>query len=418
MRDPVEPPRAFGTRILLAVLAAGAGCGAAPTDEPASQPIDPTNGPVAPIQQPIFGGNTAGTCQWPSTVLLNGCTGTLIHPLIVTTASHCGTNHRTAIFGENNRTGAQRRIPIEYCRTFQRGGPVGTDYAFCKLRTPVTDVPIVPPLMGCELDVLQPGQKVVVAGFGVNTDDDMGFGTKRWVETTFMGVDATGRARVGGMGKAPCFGDSGGPAFVQLRDGSWRAFGIDSAGTAQSCTAGDVMATIYKAVPWIEEQTGIDVTPCHDADGTWHPGPECQGFSVDPLGPGRTWANGCAEPRTTPPLATCGAAYNGPPPTDAGAVATDARPTPPPMPAPDAAVDTPPAPGLITGMTIDLPATTPARADAAPPRTVVRDAASVVPAPLGNNPLGCECNFGRSHGGETPWLLLIGFAPFLRRRRR
>jgi len=31
--------------------------------------------------QPITGGQLATECQWPTTVLLNGCSGTLVHPL-------------------------------------------------------------------------------------------------------------------------------------------------------------------------------------------------------------------------------------------------------------------------------------------------------------------------------------------------
>lgn len=86
----------------------------------------------APVALPIVGGSVASTCQWPTTVLLPnaGCSGTLIHPLIVVTASHCGTTEKIAILGENRTTPA-RTLPIEYCRTFQGGsGPTPTDYAF------------------------------------------------------------------------------------------------------------------------------------------------------------------------------------------------------------------------------------------------------------------------------------------------
>jgi hypothetical protein len=216
-------------------------------------------------------------------------------------------------------------MAIEYCKTFQgRAGPTPTDYAFCKLRLPVTDVPIVPVLMGCETEVLVPGQPVVVAGFG-DSSRLGGFGLKRWVETSIVKVGGPRGIQVGGMGKAPCFGDSGGPAFVTLPDGSWRVFGIDSAGIAQGCDAGDVMALMDDAVPWIEEQSGIDVTPCHDADGTWNPSSACRNFSMAPHAEGRTWTSGCAEAALSPPLASCGAPYE---PTDGGAgdaSSTDAR---------------------------------------------------------------------------------------------
>lgn len=136
--------------------------------------------PVESHQQPIYGGQLAATCQWPTTVLLPsaGCSGTLVHPQIIITAAHCGTKISNAVLGEDQKKPA-RTLPIEYCKVFQgENGPSRTDYAFCKLKAPVTDVPIVPILMGCETQVLQKGQKVIVAGFG-DSALNSGYGTKR-----------------------------------------------------------------------------------------------------------------------------------------------------------------------------------------------------------------------------------------------
>jgi MYXO-CTERM domain-containing protein len=298
---------------IAAAIGASLGCSSEPGD------IEP----LASAPSPIFGGQLATTCQWPTTVLLNGCTGTLVHPLIVTTAGHCGTNHRTATFGETRTSPGARTVNIQSCSVYNGPRIAGhlTDWAFCKLATPVTDVPIVPILMGCETDILKPGQKVVVAGFGDNTDNGTGFGTKRWVETTVNREDTGRGIQVGGMGKAPCFGDSGGPAFVKLADGSWRVFGVDSSGTGSSCGAGDLMGLIHPAVPWIEQTSGVDVTPCHDADGTWNPSASCTGFSLAPDSTGRTWDNGCAEPITSGREATCGPPFGG----DGGAFDAGAR---------------------------------------------------------------------------------------------
>ena len=289
-------------RVGLVWVAAVAATSCGPEEAPETE--------AAPQVQPIVGGSIASTCQWPTTVLLPnaGCSGTLIHPQIIVTASHCGVGEKIAVFGES-RTSPARLMSIEYCRRFQgAAGPTPTDFAFCKLRLPVTDVPIVPVLMGCETEILQPGQRVVIAGFG-DSGRLGGFGTKRWVETTINKVGGNRGIQVGGMGKAPCYGDSGGPAFVNLPDGSWRVFGIDSAGLAQGCDAGDVMALMHEAVPWIEEQSKIDVTPCHDANGTWNPSAACARFPMSPQLPGRSWANGCAEPALSPLASTCGEAY-------------------------------------------------------------------------------------------------------------
>jgi hypothetical protein len=346
--------------------------------------------------------------------------------LIVTTAAHCGTNHRTAIFGETRATPA-RTVPIEFCRTFSGagGGATRHDWAFCKLTQPVMDVPIIPILMGCETDILKPGQKVVVAGFGRIEAGGTGSGTKRWVETTVNRVDTGQGIQVGGMGKAPCFGDSGGPAFVQLADGTWRVFGIDSVGTGASCAAGDLMTLIHKGVAWMEMQSGIDITPCHNADGTWNPSAACQGFSMSPLATGRAWANGCAEAQLSPPAATCGAPFGGgdggpPPPGDAAARDTTPRPDTTP-PAQDALSDVKPpsndtaagdvarevatASDSVSGGGVDsgsLDAHSPgADFDAASDN---RGAPGLVPAGGG----GCSCDLGASRGshGTTTWIAL------------
>src|SRR5438552_9648171 len=147
---------AHDSRRLAALTAAIGLLVAACGPEPAAETLES-------VGAPIFGGQNATTCQWPTTVLLNGCTGTLVHPLIVTTAGHCGTNHRTATFGETRTSPGARTVPIESCHVYNGPAVPGhlTDWAFCKLAMPVTDVPIVPILMCCETDILKAWQSVV-----------------------------------------------------------------------------------------------------------------------------------------------------------------------------------------------------------------------------------------------------------------
>lgn len=398
--------------------------------------MEPPEAPaVEQTKQPIYGGQAATACQWPTTVLLSGCTGTLVHPQIITTAAHCGTNHKQAIFGETDRKPA-RAVPIEYCKTYQdENGPTATDWAFCKLKTPVTDVPIAPILMGCETDILKPGQKVVVAGFGdsgVNT----GFGTKRWVETTVNKLDtARNGIQVGGMGKAPCYGDSGGPAFVKLADGSWRVFGIDSSGLAESCDAGDLMAVIHKGVPWMEKESGIDITPCHDADGKWNPSAACTAFSLAPDMSGRAWASGCAEPTLSPPAVTCGAAFGNGAGDDGGVstsdatVARDSRPgdgaatkDAKPVVAPDADDDSPDAMAVMDGRPSKKDAMGPsggAGAGGAGGETDPGNGGRTGGGSRGSQ--GCSCTLGRSSGSSGAGAALVSATIVvvgLRRRRR
>ncbi len=270
----------------------------------------------------IYGGVTAPVCGWPSTVELGGsCTGTLVHPQVVIYAAHCGASYSKIYFGENYQAPAKTATPSS-CKVYPGGGPgSGNDFAVCKLSAPVTNVPITPILMGCETSILKQGQAVTLVGFG-NADNGP-YGIKRQVTTTINGIDANNEISIGGNGKDTCQGDSGGPAFVQLADGTWRVFGITSYGGA--CGTGGKYSMMHKGMSWFESTVGLDLTPCHNADGTWAPTAACGNFPKAPGNSGGTWAAGCNVGAVGGLSATCGAAYNG-----------GGLPPPPPPPVPGA----------------------------------------------------------------------------------
>jgi MYXO-CTERM domain-containing protein len=244
----------------------------------------------------IYGGTEVAPCGWPTTVFLGGCTGTLVHPEVVIYAAHCG-NVGQVRFGENGQSGPGRSVATKYCETNPSygGGGSGQDHAFCVLNEPQTDVPIVPILMGCETQILQPSKEVAIVGYG-NADNGP-FGIKREVYTTINSVG--NEAFIGGNGKDSCQGDSGGPVYVKLTadegaDETWRVFGITSYGGA--CGTGGYYSMMHIGMEWIEgqlESEGIDITPCHDSDGTWNPTIDCFGFPQDPAPGYGGWSDGC-----------------------------------------------------------------------------------------------------------------------------
>jgi hypothetical protein len=257
--------------------------------------------------------------MWPTVVHNpNGdnCTNTLIAPNVIMSAGHC--------FDASNNTGA----PIQFGEDFNNpsmtaevdqcflnpgytgsvGMPSGTDISFCTLKQPVTNVPITPILMGCETAILQPGQDVVLVGFGATSAQGGEDGSKRFVHVTVDASDGSTIA-VGNASKGACFGDSGGPAFVKLADGTWRVFGATSQGTGAPCQSSSVYTLLHPIVPWLEQTSGVDVTPCFDAHGTWTPGPSCGKFPADPDGPpsSANWSNGCSAIDLSPTVSTtCG----------------------------------------------------------------------------------------------------------------
>ena len=266
--------------------------------------------------QGIYGGAPVDACAWPSALYIGGCTGSLVHPRMVVLAAHCVAYAEPdeVRFGENFQEPA-RTVALGGCVIHPQWaqampGDGNHDLALCELAEPVEDVPIVPILMGCEAEMLQPGAAATLVGFG-EADDGLGMGPKREVVTEIkqIGTDAIW---VGDDVHSGCYGDSGGPAYFMLPDGSWRVFGATS-GASQAngeCPQTGVWTLLHPHVPWIEETSGIDVTPCHDADGTWNPGEDCTAFPLTPGVGGSDWASGCAG-EASGPGESCGPGFAG-----------------------------------------------------------------------------------------------------------
>lgn len=274
-----------------------------------------------------MGGETTTNCQFPSAVAILEddetpvmCTGTLVHPNVVTFAAHCVNPERPVVavgFGEEGQgeIGPVRVVPVDDCEPhpqyFQEGYP---DIAYCTLLEPVLDVPRVPILAGCEVDVLQEDVEVTIVGFGATFGEYVGgeletegVGLKRYTTQTIdlVELDEDEVHMVGPDGaQSACFGDSGGPALIEMSDGTWRVFGAasrlyDPGGfpdpkDGNFCGIGVTYGLLSTQLDWLESQSGYDLTPCHDADGQWAPSPECGDFPLTPQTGTGTWEEGCA----------------------------------------------------------------------------------------------------------------------------
>jgi hypothetical protein len=266
------------------------------------------------------------------------CSGTLIHPDVVMLAAHCIDPEEndwlvgSVGLGESGWL-PERSVQVtecqmhpEYDRTDQH-----LDLAWCRLAEPVTDVPIVPLLMGCEVETLGAGDVVTIVGFGATEGiydgdggvDISGQGTKRYTEMVIEELDLEENdLLLLGDDTGACFGDSGGPAFVSLPEGGWRVIGAASTVHPDTqymegddvCIHGSVYELGFTQAKWIEDSSGIDVTPCHDPDGTWDPGADCREFPLEPWLDDGKWPEGCAAGANTDWVSTCGLPY----PDDSG----------------------------------------------------------------------------------------------------
>lgn len=209
------------------------------------------------------------------------CSGTVVAPRLVLTAAHClaeiaPTAELRVFFGATLGSNAPtiasgRGVHPDYCATCREDI---YDYAYVELGADFT-VPggfILPITTQDEWDeAMRPGRELIVVGYGEDPDSqlpDLGIGIKRKVTIPIDRISEAGlEVYARGDHRDSCNGDSGGPAFIRLEDGSMRLLGITSRGS-KDCVKGGYYGAPYPALCWVRDETAVDLVgpECADCD--------------------------------------------------------------------------------------------------------------------------------------------------------
>lgn len=269
-------------------------------------------------QATISGGEAVVPGAWPMIVWLdNGCTGLLVAEDVVVFAAHCGANVSSVWQGDtldisiDDEAGVARaatgpnvrEVRTLGCSThpaFELG--TATDLAFCKLEWAlIAEREIIRPLLGCGRARFGAGSTATLVGFGRSSAEDPP-GVKRALRAPVISTSPS--FQIGDQVRGSCAGDSGSPAFVRFDDGGageWAVAGILSGGIAGEACGVGYYVDLAVSLPWLELESGADVSPCFDERGAWAPSAACTKPAIDEAG--------LVSAEFEEPSAACGPSY-------------------------------------------------------------------------------------------------------------
>lgn len=224
----------------------------------------------------VVGGTSAPLGKWPDAVAVLGpkgsCTGTLIAPDVVLTAGHCAEIEPSQVIANTVDYTSRDGIRVGVASTTAYPSWQSSyDVSVIVLDRPITSV--TPRMLGtsCTFRTFTKAMDVHLVGFGLTTETGTGDNTRLneamapIIDPECMGpygcnhaVQPGGEFVAGGGGTDSCFGDSGGPVYLDTPHGVV-AIGAVSRGVNGSqmpCGSGGIYVRTDKIVDWIEQTTG------------------------------------------------------------------------------------------------------------------------------------------------------------------
>jgi len=264
----------------------------------------------------VFGGQQVPQGQWPDAAAVCygscsrfgvECTGVLIAPTVVLTAGHCITETNrppsAVLLNTNDFREGGEEIPVaSYEASPDYTGFRGHDLAVLVLDHPATTPPRAL-AWGCVQDqLLVNGASAAVVGYGAYDQSGQHYDYDSLLRegfTTITDVDCSssagcsanvkpgGELGAGGDGVDACFGDSGGPLYLQTEYGDYLVGNTSRAyaNSRQACGGGGIYSRPDPVIDWIQEVGGITIqkTTCNTP-----PSPSMKGTLDVPTGGKRT----------------------------------------------------------------------------------------------------------------------------------
>lgn len=187
---------------------------------------------------------------------IGGCSGTLIAPRWVLTATHCGLSR-----GDSFCMGTDPRRPVDCVRAARVIAHPTSDSTLVELERAATDaMPGVEPvpLFTGTLDRSWIGRRVELAGYGQN--ERGGYGVRAFTAQPLVALRGDMVSTDGEGRHGVCYGDSGGPMFVIASDGSVRVAGSLTGGDG-SCVGVDEYTRVDVYYDWMVGYTGEPPAP-------------------------------------------------------------------------------------------------------------------------------------------------------------
>ena len=203
------------------------------------------------------------------------CTGSLIAPRVVVTASHCLADYTETklyvAFGPTAKPGyfatarlrtATRLVVNPNFDTAAMDADVATsppnDVALVLLSADAPAGYAAVPMLGLT-DTITAGETLTLAGFGLTSYLATSAGVLRKVDVKMTAVDTVAKEVEFGdtPGKSACMGDSGGPAFVK-RAGKLKLLGVTSRGSSH-CDSSGIYTDLRYFRSWLSATAGTSI---------------------------------------------------------------------------------------------------------------------------------------------------------------